>query len=106
MTNAPSRLNGSEVRKMMFASTSTIAFATAITAVMMMANWFIWGLNNPRDLRKPSHVTPLSGKEILELALRRVIAANQAVLPRQVLSAGNEVSTGRDDSDTGFKHVA
>jgi hypothetical protein len=106
MTDAHLTFNGREVKKMMFTSTSIIAIATIITAVLMIANWFIWGLNNPRDLRNPSHVTPLSGKEILELGLRRVIAANHAVLPRQVLSAETPSSHGRDDGDTGFKHVA
>jgi hypothetical protein len=91
---------------MVFASTSVITFAIGITAVLMIANWFIWGLNNPRDLRHPSTVTPLRGKEIVEMALRRLIAANEAVLPRNAATAQAPQRSVCDNGDNGFKHVA
>lgn len=91
---------------MIFASTSAIAFAIGITAVLMIANWFIWGLNNPRDLRHPSTVTPLKGKEIVEMALRRLVAANEAVLPRNSAAAAAPRLSASDNGDHGFKRVA
>jgi hypothetical protein len=91
---------------MVFASTSVITFAIGITAVLMVANWFIWGLNNPRDLRHPSTVIPLKGKEIVELALRRLIAVNQAALPRNAATAEAPRCSACDNGDQGFKHVA
>lgn len=91
---------------MVFASTSVITFAIGITAVLMIANWFIWGLNNPRDLRHPNTVTPLRGKEIVELALRRLVATNEAVLPQNTAVAEAPRGSARDDGDNCFKHVA
>lgn len=79
---------------MMFASTSVITFAIGITAVLMIANWFIWGLNNPRDLRHPSTVTPLSGRELVGRAFGRAAARHQTQ------------ATARDKGDNGFRHVA
>jgi hypothetical protein len=101
-----SQLNRREVKHMVFASTSVITFAIGITAVLMIANWFIWGLNNPRDLRHPSTVTPLKGKEIVEMALRRLVAANEAVLPRNTAAAAAPRVSASDNGDNGFKRVA
>lgn len=91
---------------MMFASTAVIAFAIGIAALLMAANWLIWGLNNPRDLRHPSTVIPLGGKEFVELALRRLVAAQQAVLPRAAVGAEAHQVSASEAEDGGFKHVA
>jgi len=91
---------------MLFASTSVIAFAIAIAAVLMVANWLIWGLNNPRDLRRPSNVTPLGGKQLVELALRRLVAAHEAVLPRAATGTDAHQVAASEREDGGFKHVA
>ena len=82
---------------MLFPSTSISIFAIGVTAVLMVANWFIWGLNKPRDLLHPSTVTPLSGRELIGLAFGRTTAKRWATAPQD---------TARDDCGSGFKHVA
>lgn len=84
---------------MMFASTSVIAFAIGITAVLMAANWLIWGLNNPRDLRRPHVVTPLGGREMVGRAIGHLTPARRA--------GRTSPATGTaSHRDGGFKHVA
>lgn len=76
-------------------------------AVLAAADWYVWGLNlavNPRQPRRPQ---PLTGLELIDLGLGRLIAANQAVLPKAALGTGRAngqpLST---DPDDGFKRVA
>jgi hypothetical protein len=90
----------------MIASTAVIAFAIGITTVLMVTNWVIWGLNNPRDLRHPSTVTPLKGKAIFETILRRAIATNEVVLPRSAAQLNACGEANANERDNGFKHVA
>jgi hypothetical protein len=99
-------VNRREVKHMMFASTAVIAFSIGIGALLMAANYFIWGLNNPRDLRQPSTVTPLRGKEIVEIVLRRMVAAEEAMVPHAAVGTNaHQASSGRAQDD-GFKRVA
>jgi hypothetical protein len=91
---------------MMIASTAVIAFGIGIGALLMAVNYMIWGLSNPRDLRQPSTVTPLRGKEIVELALRRLVAAEEAVVPRTAVARSAHQSTASGAHDDGFKRVA
>ena len=89
---------------MMFPSTFITAVAIGVTAALMIANWFIWGLNDPRSLRQSSTVTPIGGREILESALRRMMALNEAVIPQRKEAAAKVTRSG--EGDDGFKHVA
>ena len=82
---------------MLFPSTSISTFAIGVMAVLMVVNWFIWGLNKPRDLRHPSTVTPLSGRELVGLVFGRTTAKRRAIVSQD---------TARDDGGSGFKHVA
>jgi hypothetical protein len=104
--SAHPHLNRREVKNMMFASTAVVAFSIGIGALLMVANYMLWGLNNPRDLRRSSNVTPLGGREIVELALRRLVAAENAMVPRRpVLSSASQASAD-EAHDGGFKRVA
>ena len=88
---------------------STLALFGGLLLIGMLAamDWFVWGLNLAVDPRQPRNPVPLTGLELVDLGLGRLIAANQAVLPRAALGAaranGGPVAT---DPDDGFKRVA
>ena len=68
-------------------------------------DWFIWSLNLAVHPRQPRHPVPLTGLELVDLGLRRLIAVNEAVLPRAAFARakGRPLAT---DPDDGFKRVA
>jgi len=92
---------------MLIPSTSVLLVGILFIAVLAATDWYLWGLNlavNPRQPRRP---VPLTGLELVDLGLRRLIAANQAVLPRAAFATaranGAPLATNPDD---GFKRVA
>jgi hypothetical protein len=72
---------------MLFPSNAVIVLSLGIAAILMVVNWVLWGLNDPRDLRLPRSMTPLSGREFQEL-----------VMPGKL--------TAENSREHGFKHVA
>ena len=92
---------------MFIPSTLALLVGTLSIAALAAADWYVWGLNlavNPRQPRRPQ---PLTGLELIDLGLARLIAANHAVLPKAALQAGRAngapLTTNPDD---GFKRVA
>ncbi|MBV8357329.1 MAG: hypothetical protein JO189_05260 [Deltaproteobacteria bacterium] len=92
---------------MMIPSTIILFTAAVLIAVLAAVDWYVWGLNLVANPRQPRHPQPLTGLELVDLALARLIAANEAVLPKAVLETaranGAPVTT---DPDDGFKRVA
>lgn len=76
-------------------------------AILVAADWYIWGLNSLSNPRHPRRPQPLTGLELVDLALGRLIAVNEEVLPRAAFEGapakGSPVTT---DPDDGFKRVA
>ena len=92
---------------MLIPSSLVILTAALLIAVLAAADWYVWGLNLTSNPRQPRHPQPLTGLELVDLALARLIAANEAVLPKVALETaranGAPVAT---DPDDGFKRVA
>jgi hypothetical protein len=92
----------------MFIPSNWVLFAGALSgAVVLAADWYVWGLNMAVNPRQPRHPQPLTGFELLDLGLSQLVAANRAVLPKAVLPTmranRGPVTTNPDD---GFKRVA
>ena len=92
---------------MLIPSTVILFTGALLIAVLAAADWYVWGLNLVSNPRQPRHPQPLTGLELVDLALARLIAANEAVLPKVALETaranGAPVAT---DPDDGFKRVA
>jgi hypothetical protein len=92
---------------MLIPSTLLAFVGTLVIAVVAAVDWYVWGLNLAINPRQPRHPQPLTGLELVDLGLARLIAANRAVLPRAALEAtrANSVSIAAGPDD-GFKRVA
>lgn len=92
---------------MLIPSTLVLFVGALLIAVLAATDWYIWGLNLASNPRQRRHPLPLTGLELVDLALARLIAANEAVLPKAALEAvrsnGAPLTT---DPDDGFKRVA
>jgi hypothetical protein len=92
---------------MLFPSTWVLLIGVLVTAVLAATDWYIWGLNLKVDPRQPRRPQPLTGFELVDLGLSRLIAVNEAVLPRAAFGTTHTdpapVATNPDD---GFKRVA
>ena len=92
---------------MLIPSTLVLSIATLFIAVLAATDWYIWGLNLVSNPRQPRHPQPLTGLELVDLALNRLVAANEAVLPRAAFekaqAKGMPTAT---DPDDGFNRVA
>lgn len=92
---------------MLIPSTLDLFVGALLVAVLAASDWYLWGLNLLSNPRQPRHPQPLSGLELVNLGLGRLVAANRAVLPKAALETGRAsgapLATNPDD---GFKRVA
>jgi len=92
---------------MLIPSISVLLVGILLIAVLAATDWYLWGLNLVVNPRQPRHPVPLTGLELVDLALGRLIAANEAVLPWAAFASaranGAPLATNPDD---GFKRVA
>jgi hypothetical protein len=92
---------------MLIPSTLVLFTGALLIAVLAAADWYVWGSNLASNPRQPRHPQPLSGLELVDLALARLIAANEAVLPKVALeTARADHESVTTDPDDGFKRVA
>jgi hypothetical protein len=92
---------------MMIPSTLVLFTGAVLIAVLAAADWYVWGLNLASNPRQPRHPQPLTGLELVDLALGRLIAVNEAVLPKVTLeTARTNRAPVATDPDDGFKRVA
>lgn len=92
---------------MMIPSTSVLFIGVLLIAVLAATDWYLWGLNLAANPRQPRYPVPLSALELVDLGLQRLIAANQAVLPRAALETARANGTpAASNPDDGFKRVA
>jgi hypothetical protein len=92
---------------MLIPSTLILFVGASLVAVLAAADWYLWGLNlsvSPRQPRKPQ---PLTGLELIDLGLGRMIAVNGAVLPKAAFETAHRTGAPQvTDPDDGFKRVA
>jgi len=92
---------------MLIPSTLVLCIGVLLIAVLAATDWYVWELNSISNPRQPRHPQPLTGLELVDLALGRLIAANKAVLPNVVFertrASGATLATNPND---GFKRVA
>jgi hypothetical protein len=90
---------------MLIPSTLVLFVGVLLIACLAATDWYIWGLNLAVDPRQPRHPQPLTGLELIDLGLGRLVAFNRAILPRAALMPlrPNGAPLATDD---GFKRVA
>ena len=92
---------------MMIPSTVVLFVGALATAAVAAIDWFVWGLNLASNPRQSRHPKPLTGLELVDLGLGRLIAANEAVLPKAAFeSAQADGAVFTRDWDDGYKRVA
>lgn len=92
---------------MLIPSSLVLFVGALLMAVLVAGDWYLWGLNLAIHPRQPRYPQPLTGVELVDLGLGRLIAANQAVLPKAALgTAGANNASLATDPDDGFKRVA
>jgi hypothetical protein len=92
---------------MLFPSASVFVVGAVLSMVLLAVDWYVWGLNSKVYPRRPRYVVPMTGVELVDLALGRIIASNRATLPRSAFVATRcEVPSTTTDPSDGFKHVA
>lgn len=92
---------------MLIPNASVFLVGILLTAALLAADWYVWGLNLLTDPRQPRRVVPLTGLELVDLGLGRLITVNRAVLPRAAFeSAEAKNGTASNDPGDGFKRVA
>ena len=93
---------------MLIPSTLVLSIGALLTAVLAATDWYLWGLNlasNPRY--QPRHPQPLTGLELIDFGLGRLVAVNKAVLPKTALATARASRAPlATDPDDGFKRVA
>jgi hypothetical protein len=90
---------------MLIPSTLALVVGALLTATIVAMDWFVWGLNLASDPRQPRHPQPLTGLELLDLGLSRLLSVSQATLPKAALEPALNHASG-SDPDEGFKRVA
>jgi hypothetical protein len=91
---------------MLIPSTFVIAVGALLTAVLAAIDWYVWGLNLATNPRQPRRPQPLTGLELLDLGLGRLIAANEAALPTAPFGSRDRHAPASTDPGDGFKRVA
>jgi hypothetical protein len=92
---------------MLMPSTFALIGGALLTASILALDWYVWGLNLVTNPRNPRHPQPLTGLELIDLGLGRLINVNRAVLPRAAFeSAHATASSTASGPDDGFKRVA
>jgi hypothetical protein len=92
---------------MLIPSTLVLFVGALLIAVLAASDWYIWGLNLVSNPRQPRHPQPLTGLELVDLALDRLIAVNEAVLPKAAFETAraNSAPLAAEPDDV-FKRVA
>ena len=92
---------------MLIPSTFVLLAGTLLIAGLLAVDWYVWGLNLTTNPRQPRRPQPLTGLELVDLALARLIAVNRTVLPKAAFeSAHAPMAPSAAGPDDGFKRVA
>jgi hypothetical protein len=90
---------------MVYPTSTLLLFAGFVVAVLIAADWYVWGRTYATDFRSPQTVKPQS--DFIERFLVRTFAINQASVTRTAAIPGtlNAACVSTEDCH-GFKKVA
>ena len=91
---------------MVYPTFMVLTFAAILAAVLLTADWYVWGLTYAADFRLPQSVKPQG--DLVERFLARLIATNEARVPRTATNPATvtAASVSAADDGHGFKKVA
>jgi hypothetical protein len=87
---------------------SFLTFGAILVAVLLAADWYVWGLTYASDFRQPHSVKPQGSSDLVEGILARLFASNEANVPRTAAkpSTVTAADTSAEDDGHGFRKVA
>jgi len=90
---------------MVYPTSTLLTFAAFVVAVLIAADWYVWGRTYAADFRSPQTVKPQS--DFVERFLVRTFAINQASVTRTAaIPATLNVACVSTEDCHGFKKVA
>jgi len=94
--------------QMVYPTISILTSGVILAAVLLAADWYVWGLTYASDFRQPHLVKPQAAGNVMEGILARLIASTEVSLPRTEPTLCTPTATGTraHDDEQGFKQVA
>jgi hypothetical protein len=91
---------------MVYPTFTMLAYAAVVAAVLIAADWYVWGRTYANDFRTPRTVKPQS--DVVERILGRVIAVNEVRVPLTGMNpvTATAASVSAEDDGHGFRKVA
>lgn len=91
---------------MVYPTSTLLTFAAVVVAVLLAADWYVWGRTYAADFRSPQTVRPQS--DFIERFLVRAFATKQASVTRTaaIPATVSAASVPAEDDGHGFKKVA
>jgi hypothetical protein len=86
---------------MVYPTFTMLAYAGFVAAVLLAADWYVWGRTYATNFRTPRTVKPQG--DLVERFLVRAVAVNETHVP---LTEMNPVPACVEDDRHGFKRVA
>ena len=86
---------------MVYPTFTMLAYAGFVAAVLLAADWYVWGRTYVANFRTPRTVKPQG--DYVERFLARAVAVNQSRVP---LTELNPVPVSSEEDGHGFKRVA
>ena len=87
---------------MVYPTFTMLAYAGFVAAVLLAADWYVWGRTYAANFRTPNNVKPQG--DLVERFLTRAVAVNEARVPFTEMNPVPVCS--EDDGQHGFKRVA
>ena len=91
---------------MVYPTFTMLAYAAVVAAVLIAADWYVWGRTYANDFRTPRTVKPQS--DLVERFLGRMITGNEARVPLTEMNpvTASMASGAAEDDGHGFRKVA
>lgn len=89
---------------MVYPTSTLLTFAAVVVAVLIAADWYVWGRTYAADYRSPRTLKPQS--DFIERFLIRTFATEQVSPTRTAAVPVSAASVSAEDDGHGFKKVA
>jgi hypothetical protein len=93
---------------MVYPTISILTSGAIVAALLLAADWYVWGRTYATNFRQPCPVKPQASADLVEGVLVRLIASAETCVPRTEGAASTVTATGTatHDGEHGFKQVA